>query len=170
MTSRPGKQTIPMHILTNVSRSKGNQGMKFGRLINYECGTFFSNNHTQNVLNKLFPDPFLENQNWAYLWINSLKCYAVCSLYPAEDYQNILKLSSRLFAFTFFKKKWGLELVCFIFCPIYKSIHFSCSILLPDQISLPGYLYFVRYWEICVLQLFANRVLTSLILKLNLCF
>ena len=63
MTSRPGKQTIPMHILTNVSRSKGNQGMKFGRLINYECGTFFSNNHTQNVLNKLFPDPFLENQN-----------------------------------------------------------------------------------------------------------
>ena len=22
---------------------------------------------------KLFPDPFLKKQNWAYLWINSLK-------------------------------------------------------------------------------------------------
>ena len=30
---------------------------------------------------------------------------------------------------------------------------FSCYILLTDQISLPDYLYFLRYWVICVLQL-----------------
>ena len=35
MTSQPGKQTIPIHILLNISRSKGNQKMKFGHLI--EC-------------------------------------------------------------------------------------------------------------------------------------
>ena len=35
MTSQPGKQTIVMYILTNISRSKGNQTMKFGQLI--EC-------------------------------------------------------------------------------------------------------------------------------------
>ena len=35
-------------------------------------------NHTQNVLEKLFPDTFLKNQNWAYLSINnSLKFYKV---------------------------------------------------------------------------------------------
>ena len=35
MTSQPGKQTIPIHMLLNISRSKGNQKMKFGHLI--EC-------------------------------------------------------------------------------------------------------------------------------------
>ena len=35
MTSQPGSQTIVIHILTNISRSKGNQEMKFGQLI--EC-------------------------------------------------------------------------------------------------------------------------------------
>ena len=35
MTSQPGKQTIAIHILPNISRSKGNQTMKFGQLI--EC-------------------------------------------------------------------------------------------------------------------------------------
>ena len=35
MTSQPGKQTIAIHILPNISRSKSNQTMKFGQLI--EC-------------------------------------------------------------------------------------------------------------------------------------
>ena len=30
------------------------------------------------MVEKLFPDPFLKNQNWVYLWINSLKFYALC--------------------------------------------------------------------------------------------
>ena len=35
MTSQPGKQTIAIHRLPNTSRSKDNQTMKFGQLI--EC-------------------------------------------------------------------------------------------------------------------------------------
>ena len=35
MTSQPGLQTIVIHMLANISRSKGNQIMKFGQLI--EC-------------------------------------------------------------------------------------------------------------------------------------
>ena len=46
----------------------------------------------------------------------------------------------------------------------------SCFILLTDQISLPGCHSFLRYWAICVLQLFANQVVTSWILKLTLSF
>ena len=38
----------------------------------------FSKNHLQNVVEKLFTDPFLKNQNWVYLWINNLKFYTVC--------------------------------------------------------------------------------------------
>ena len=35
MTSQPGLQTIAIHILPNISQSKGNQTMKFGQLIEY---------------------------------------------------------------------------------------------------------------------------------------
>ena len=35
MTSQPGQQTIVIHILFNILRSKGNQTMRFGQLI--EC-------------------------------------------------------------------------------------------------------------------------------------
>ena len=35
--------------------------MKFGQLIEYNMETFFLKNHTQNVVQKLVPDPFLEN-------------------------------------------------------------------------------------------------------------
>ena len=35
MTSQPGKQTMATHIVNNISRSKGNQAMEFGQLI--EC-------------------------------------------------------------------------------------------------------------------------------------
>ena len=65
-----------MHIFTNISRSKGNQAMKFGQLIAYNIRNIFleksytkcgretiSRNHTQSVVEKLFLDPFLKNQN-----------------------------------------------------------------------------------------------------------
>ena len=35
MTSQPKKQTVGIHILPNISRSKGNQAMKFDQLIEY---------------------------------------------------------------------------------------------------------------------------------------
>ena len=40
-------------------------------------------------------------------------------------------------------------------------ILYSVNILLTHQISLPGCLYFLRYWAICVLQLFVNHVVKS---------
>ena len=46
----------------------------------------------------------------------------------------------------------------------------SCYILLTDQISLPGCLYFLRYLAICVLQLLVNQVAMSRTLKLTLSF
>ena len=58
MTSQPGKQTVSIHRLTNISRSKGNHTMKFGQLIEYKMATFFLKNHTQNAVEILFPDPF----------------------------------------------------------------------------------------------------------------
>ena len=41
MTSRPGQQTILTHILPNNSRSKGNQTMKVGQLIEFNTRNIF---------------------------------------------------------------------------------------------------------------------------------
>ena len=41
MTSQPGNQTIAVHILLNNSRSKSNQAMKFGQLIEYNMRKIF---------------------------------------------------------------------------------------------------------------------------------
>ena len=41
MTSQPGLQTITIHILTNISLSKGNQTMKFGQLLEYNKRNIF---------------------------------------------------------------------------------------------------------------------------------
>ena len=52
--------------------------MKFGQLIKKTLDTIFLKNHTQNVVEKLFPGPFLKKQNLANLWINNPKVYEVC--------------------------------------------------------------------------------------------
>ena len=39
---------------------------------------------------------------------------------------------------------------------IFQEKYFSSFILLTDQISLPDCIYILRYWSICVLQLFVN--------------
>ena len=41
MTSQPGYQTIAIRILPNIPRSKGNQTMKFGQLIEYNMRNSF---------------------------------------------------------------------------------------------------------------------------------
>ena len=63
MTSQPGKQLIAIHILLNISRSRAKQTMKFGQLMEYNMKTFFLKNHIQNVLEELFPDSLLKNQD-----------------------------------------------------------------------------------------------------------
>ena len=81
--------------------------------------------------------------------------YSFFIVYQVESYQNIMKISCRLLAFTshlFFeenKEVWN-QPPCLISCKIFEEKYFSCYILLTDQISL-SCLYFVRYYIICAL-------------------
>ena len=43
MTPQTGERTITIHMLSNISRSKSNQIMKFGQLIEYNINIFFKN-------------------------------------------------------------------------------------------------------------------------------
>ena len=63
MTSQPGKQTIVMQILPNITKSKGNLTMKFDQLIEHNMRNIFLENYAKNVVEKLFPDSFLKDQN-----------------------------------------------------------------------------------------------------------
>ena len=78
--------------------------------------------------------------------------------YQVVHYRNILKISCRPLAFTlykaFLKNKKMSGTSCLSFCMIFEEKCFSCYILLTDQISFSGCLYFVRYWGIYILQLF----------------
>ena len=49
MTLQPGKQTIAIHILVNISRGKANQTMKFGQPIEYNMRNTFLKKRTIKV-------------------------------------------------------------------------------------------------------------------------
>ena len=65
--------------------------MKTGQLIQDNMRNIFLE-HTQNVVETIFPDPFLKNKKLAYIWINSLKFYSLFLLYAMlmviENYCN----------------------------------------------------------------------------------
>ena len=117
MTSRTGKHTNAIHVLSNISRSKCSQTMKFCHLIKYiTWETLFLKNQTQDVVEKVVPDQIsgLVVQNFMQF---------VFILYQVEGYWKILKLIRRLLTITSHKA-------------FLNNIKMSetCYILLPDQI------------------------------------
>ena len=68
MTTGTGKEMITIHTLSNISRSKTNQIMKLGQLIEHDMrNIFLEKSYTNNVVEKLVKDPFLKNQNTVYI-------------------------------------------------------------------------------------------------------
>ena len=58
MTSQPGYQTTAVHVLANISRSKGNQTMKFGQLIEHNMRNIFIGKSYWNCGGGTIPRPF----------------------------------------------------------------------------------------------------------------
>ena len=52
--------------------------MTFALLIEYIMKNIFLENHTQNVVEKLFPDLLLKSRDLVYLWIVNLNFNTVC--------------------------------------------------------------------------------------------
>ena len=102
--------------ISNISRSTGSQTMKFGQLIEFNMREIFLlKNHTQNVAEKLFPDPFLKIRIEC-LWIYHLKFSTVCFycmlILGLSKYSKNKETSCFYVIKSFFKKqKSGLEVV-----------------------------------------------------------
>ena len=58
MTSQPGKQTIVIHFLLNILRTKDNQTMKFGQLIECNTRNIFLENSSTKCGGETSPRPF----------------------------------------------------------------------------------------------------------------
>ena len=58
MTSQPGKQTIVIHILPNISKTEGNQRIKFGQLMKYNMRNGFFEKSFTKCGGENIPRPF----------------------------------------------------------------------------------------------------------------
>ena len=86
MTLQPGKQTIQILILSDISKCKRNLIIKFGQLIEYNMSDIFLEKSCTKCVGEASHNPFLKNQNWPYLLIDSLKFHTVCfhSIYKSR--------------------------------------------------------------------------------------
>ena len=55
---QPGKQTIVIHILPNISKSEGNQAFKIDQLIEYNMRNIFSEKSCTKYGGETIPRPF----------------------------------------------------------------------------------------------------------------
>ena len=90
ITSQPGKQTVVIHVVSNILRNKDNQVMRFGQLKEYNMKNIF--------LEKLYTKDGEETSPRAIsgstVWI---------SIQLLDNYHNLLKLSRWPVPFTFYK-------------------------------------------------------------------
>ena len=64
-------------MLTSISRSKGNQAMKFGQLIEYNMRNIFLKKLHTECGGETIRRPFKKIKIEQNLWINSLKFYTI---------------------------------------------------------------------------------------------
>ena len=64
--SKTGEEIITIHMLPNISRSKGNHTMKFGWFVEHNVRNIFFKSHGENDVRRLVPDLFLFFKNALY--------------------------------------------------------------------------------------------------------
>ena len=175
MTSQPGLQTTARYILFNISQSKGYQTMKLGQAIEYKILSF--KNYAENKAGRLVPDVFSFSKKALYqVKASGLHLSSNIFRYPSTQHTrkaNCIKLQtidSKICSILIFQKRVLEQFLHHMLCMDFKEKCLPCHVLLSEQISLSDSLCFLRYWEICVLQLFSSQVVKSYILKFTLCF
>ena len=89
MTSHPGYQTFPIYIFTNISKSKGNQAMKVGQLIEYNMRNIFLEKSYAKCGRETIPKPFSKKIKIEHISgsIFLRFIYFVFIVYQVEDYR-----------------------------------------------------------------------------------
>ena len=134
---------------------------------------FFFKNYAENEAWKLVPGCFFLKKALYQVKVNGLQLNFTIFRQPSNKHTietNCLKLYTvdpEICSILIFQIRVWEQFLQLILCMIFQQKCSSCYILISDQISLPGCLYFLRYWVISVQQLFFIQVKTSWILKLT---
>ena len=94
MTSQPGKQTIAIHILSNISRSKGSQTINFEQLIEYNIRTIFHEKPYIKCGGEAFPRPLSKKSKLSISVDQQPEFLFTVLFLQVDECQNILKLRS----------------------------------------------------------------------------
>ena len=91
-------------------RSKFNQAMTFGQLIEYNMRNILLTKSFTKCCKETKPDTFVKSQDWAYLWINILIFYIFCfDCLPSWRLSKVIQTKLQTICFyliwSFFKKQ-----------------------------------------------------------------
>ena len=78
MTSQPVKQTIVIHVLTNILRNGDNQAMTFGKLREYNMKNIFLEKPYTKCGGETSPRPFSEKLKLSISLDQQSEFYSVC--------------------------------------------------------------------------------------------
>ena len=92
MTSQPGKQTVAIQILANISKSKGNQTMKCGKLINCNMMNIFIGTSYTKCDAEAITRPFSKKSKLRISLDQQAELLFSLFYFQVHEYQNILKL------------------------------------------------------------------------------
>ena len=152
-----------MHILPTISRSKSNQTMKLGHLIEYNkrnisiqklCRKWGRETSSRSLF--IFQKCLTWGKSkWSVALFQCISIALNLGYNKNKLYKNLDYWSKDILNFNFPEK--GLWLVLHhILCIIFQEKCFLCYILLTDQVLLSDCLYFTRHWTICVSKLSQN--------------
>ena len=140
MTSQPGKQTITIHILPNISRSKSNQTIKFGQSIKYNKRKIFFENLVQNEVDCFSRLLFVFKK--ALQEVKASRQQLSFNIFRQPSIQRTIQINCVKRQITnpeicsiliLQKRVWG-QFLNHILGVIFQEKSFSCYILLTDQI------------------------------------
>ena len=80
MTSQTGQQIITIHILPNILRSKRNETMKFGQLIEYKMRNIFLEKLNTKCGRKTSPRPFTKKSKFSISLNQQSELYCMSKL------------------------------------------------------------------------------------------
>ena len=141
-----------MHILSNIPGSKCNETMKFDQLIEHFSSKIMQKMRQEDQFQLFFY--FLFKYSFE-VKVNVLGYNFNIFWQPSTWHTintNCVKLQtieSVICSIWIFQKRILEQFFCNILCIIFQEKYFSCYILLADQISLPVFLYLVRYCIMC---------------------
>ena len=134
----------------NGLRSKSNQTMKFGQSTRWNMRNILFKKSFTKYGGKIISRPFYKKSKSIFYTV----CFYCMPSWGLSKYTET-KLQTTCFYFIknrpFSKNKKRSETSLLTLCMIFEKKYFSFSIVLTDQISLSGCLYFMRYWAIYVL-------------------